>query len=102
MMEKGFTVKLEGKLRQKKSLILPSSKSKAIAARLGKFHKAQKHVIVPTLAPISESSLNFTRQLLKEAYYYKSADSGQELNKSESAKSYSTAGSSETQKSREK
>ena len=41
MMERGFTMKLEGKLRKKKSLILPSSRSKAIAARLGKFHKVQ-------------------------------------------------------------
>ena len=41
MMERGFTMKLEGKLRPKKSLILPSSRSKAIAARLGKFHKVQ-------------------------------------------------------------
>ena len=102
MKEKGFQINLESKLRLKKSLILPSSRSKAIATKLGKPKRVTQHVITPAMVPISKSSLDLTRKLLKEAYYYKSPKNAQESTTSESAKSTLTTNSSESHMSRSK
>ena len=96
MMEQSLQIKVSVKKHLVKTKISPSTKSKPISKKVRIVRRIKQCRVIPVMTPISKTSLDLTRQKLKNLYFAKNQVSDTPNVDTLSATSTSTANSGES------